>query len=80
MMSLGFRNSDSPESGWLLADPPAVGASSDDFFSWTDNSWYWFGGNPVANFHAEIAMTPEPGTIAAVAAGLVGLLGIRRRQ
>jgi hypothetical protein len=79
-MSLGFNSSDSPEAGWLLADPPSVGASTDDFYSWTDGAWYRFGGNPVVNFHTEIAMAPEPGTVTAVGAGLVGLLGLRRRK
>ncbi len=81
LMSIGFYSSNSPEAGWLLYDPPTIGTSADMFYVWAPITpgWYWFGGNPVANFCAEIAMVPEPGTIAALAAGL-GLLALRRRK
>ena len=83
LMSIGFYSSNSPEAGWLLYDPPSIGSSQDLFYIWAPYTpgWYWFGGPPaVANFYAEIAMIPEPGTIAALGVGLVGLLGLRRRK
>jgi hypothetical protein len=82
LMSVGFYSSNSPEAGWLIYDPPTIGSSQDMFYIWAPETpgWYWFGGPPVvANFCAEIAMIPEPGTIAALATGL-GLLALRRRK
>ena len=80
LMSLWFSQSNSPEAGWLLYDPPTIGSSQDMFYIWELGGWYWFGGNPKANFCAEIAMVPEPGTMAALGAGLLGLLALRRRK
>lgn len=82
LMSIGFYSSNSPEAGWLMFNPPTIGSSQDMFYIWQPYTpgWYWFGGPPaVANFCAEIAMIPEPGTIAALAAGL-GLIALRRRK
>jgi hypothetical protein len=60
--------------GQVLANPPAVGSSTDDFFY--NGSWYWFNGNPVANFYWQIGVVPEPASMLLL--GLAGLL-IRRR-
>ena len=40
--------------GPLIYDPPTVGASEDYFF-W-NGGWYWFGGDPVANFYYKVDM------------------------
>lgn len=62
---------------------PATVGFSDDFFwlsdmgsEWTPYSW---GGDPYANFAAQITAVPEPATMLALAAGL-GLLARRRRK
>jgi len=42
--------------GQVLYDPPAVGSSDDYFFE--DGGWYWFNGNPIANFAWAVGTVP----------------------
>jgi hypothetical protein len=43
----------------VMYDPPTIGISSDDF--WMDGGWYWFSGDPVANFYNKVDIdTPDP--------------------
>jgi len=65
---------------------PTIGASA-DVFAWDQNGsgsidtneYFFFGGNPVANFAIE-TLVPEPASMFALGAGLAGLLGLRRRK
>jgi hypothetical protein len=66
---------------------PTVGTSA-DVFAWDQNGnglidateYFFFGGNPVANFAIEVYAIPEPASMIALGSGLVGLLALRRRR
>ncbi len=78
----------------VLYDPPTIGASGDFFFRTTgagdfavnnpDGGFYWFSGEPVANFGWEFQVNdsgvPEPGTAGLLVLGLGALLYARNRR
>ncbi len=76
------------DAGMLLSPNPnpTIGASA-NVFAWDRNGngaidaneYFWFGGNPVANF-AIRTFVPEPASMLALSAGLAGLVGLRRRK
>lgn len=71
------------ELGPAYYNPPSVGFS-DDFFwlsdmgsPWTQYTW---GGDPYANFGAEITAVPEPASILLLAGGIAAVVRRRRRS
>jgi hypothetical protein len=65
--------------GLIMYDPPTVGVSYDYFVKNLGASWgyYWFGGDPVANFGLAVSLTPEPASLSLLVVGALALL--RRR-
>lgn len=76
------------QAGMLLSPNPypTIGTSADVFAQDTNgngsidaNEYFFFGGNPVANFAIK-TYVPEPASMIALGAGLAGLVGLRRRK
>jgi hypothetical protein len=71
-----------PNLGQVLFNPPTVGTSLDEFYlddtpiGGTNQGFFNFGGNPVANFYWEIGI-PEPASLSLL---LVGALAMIRRR
>jgi hypothetical protein len=94
-IAAGFQNlwiglaANADRAGMVLSPNPypTVG-TSDDVFAWDQNNngvidtgeYFFFGGNPVANFAIEVYAIPEPASMIALGSGLVGLLALRRRR
>jgi hypothetical protein len=57
---------DTDGAGLILMHPPTIGTSDDLFFETPPGAYYWFGGNPVANFglgvYASIVTPAHPST------------------
>ncbi len=82
-MCLDWSIGGSTTAGWILADFPITGFSHDYWYDLNGGGfpgYYFFGGAPVANFDADIYMSPEPSTFAAIGMGLAGFFGLRRRR
>ncbi|MGQ9901644.1 MAG: hypothetical protein ACUVR1_05445, partial [Fimbriimonadales bacterium] len=69
----------SAQVGMLLSpNPNPTIGSSNDVFAWDQNGnsvidsneYFYFGGNPVANFAIEVLAVPEPASMIALGAGL----------
>jgi hypothetical protein len=94
-IAAGFQNlwiglsANAANAGMVLSPipNPIVGTSA-DVFAWDQNNngtidaaeYFFFNGNPVANFAIEVYAIPEPASMIALGSGLVGLLALRRRR
>lgn len=74
------RQGSEGELGMAYFNPPTVGSSEDWLWQRGGNEWtaYSWGGEPYANFGAQITAVPEPTTLMVTATGLI--LCRRRRK
>jgi hypothetical protein len=73
------RQGSEGELGMAYFNPPTIGSSEDWLWQRGGNEWtaYSWGGEPYANFGAQLTAVPEPATLLVTAAGL---LSFRRRR
>lgn len=74
---------DTASNGWRMTSGPD--ANIDAFWDYTNpttQTFSYFGGTPAATFYINVEgePVPEPGTIAAIGLGLVGIIARRRRN
>lgn len=88
---IGLSTNAATNAGMVLTpNPPGFPnpGTSQDLFAWDQNGngtidsneYFFFGGNPPANFAIEVYAIPEPASLIALGSGLVGLLALRRRR
>ena len=74
---------DNEAAGLLIYGPPTVGSSFNEFWMRTGENRFvpvqYPGGEPRANFYAQVLAVPEPGTLALLAGGMT-LLCLRRKR
>jgi hypothetical protein len=82
-IAFGTGVSTSTEAGWVTYSPPVVGSSHDLDFEFVSGTYHSGGDYGVAlplSYGAAVYTTPEPGTVATVVTGLLGLVGMRLRR
>ncbi|MCC7433840.1 MAG: PEP-CTERM sorting domain-containing protein [Methanoregulaceae archaeon] len=74
------RQGSEGELGMAYFNPPTIGSSEDWLWQRGGNEWtaYSWGGEPYANFGAQLTAVPEPATLLVTAAGLLILRRHRR--